>query len=471
MPKKSASKRSPAPDKLTLRVYNAGFGDCMLLTFHYPGFKRRVLIDFGSSSRPMNAAAGYMLKIALDIREQCRDAAGAAKLDAVVVTHRHSDHLSGFSTKGDGPGKIIASLKPDVVIQPWTEDPDAQPGATSAPAATYTGGKPDTKAFVASLRNMQSVAEAVVRESRNSYLGLGKQSAGNLRFLGDVNLPNRSAVDNLMQMGRDARAAYVNCGSASGLEAVLPGVKVHVLGPPTLEQTDAIRKERARDPQEFWQFCAYWRFQAGAGAALSGGRVFPKAEVYNLEKMPPRMRRFVSEAQKIRAGALLEIVRELDTAMNNTSVILLFEVGETKLLFPGDAQIENWAYALQQPQFQELLKDVLVYKVGHHGSLNATPRSLWGLFARKREQSGPGRLQTVLSSKPGKHGSEQSNTEVPRRTLVAELQKESDLFSTQTLTESEICKELEFDFGRRMENAGTRAQPAAKRGLTSKVDA
>jgi hypothetical protein len=292
-----------------------------------------------------------------------------------------------------------------------------------------------------------------------------------LRFLGDVNLANKSAVDNLMQMGQNARAAYVNCGSASGLEAVLPGVKVHVLGPPTLEQSDAIREERSRDPQEFWQFCAYWRFQAGASAALSGGRVFPKAEVYSLEKMPPRMRRFVSGAQKIRAGALLEIVRELDTAMNNTSVILLFEVGDTKLLFPGDAQIENWAYALQQPQFQKLLKDVLFYKVGHHGSLNATPRSLWGLFARKRQQAGPGRLRTVLSSKPGKHGSEQSNTEVPRRTLVAELQKESDFFSTQTLTESEICQELEFDFGRRTEAAGTRAQPAAKRGLSGSVNA
>jgi hypothetical protein len=113
----------------------------------------------------------------------------------------------------------------------------------------------------------------------------------------------------------------------------------------------------------------------------------------------------------------------------------------------------------------------LVYKVGHHGSLNATPKSLWDLFARKREQAGPGRLQTVLSSKSGKHGSAQSNTEVPRQTLVAELQKESDFFSTQALPKAEIFKEFEFDFGRRMENAGTSAQPAAKRGLAGKADA
>ena len=40
-------------------------------------------------------------------------------------------------------------------------------------------------------------------------------------------------------------------------------------------------------------------------------------------------------------------MRTLDDQMNNTSLILLFEVFGKKLLFPGDAQIENWSYALQ----------------------------------------------------------------------------------------------------------------------------
>ena len=68
----------------------------------------------------------------------------------------------------------------------------------------------------------------------------------------------------------------------------------------------------------------------------------------------------------------------LDQAMNNTNLILLFEIGAKKFLFSGDAQIENWTYALKAvpdvERVRELVADVGVYKVGHHGSLNATRR-------------------------------------------------------------------------------------------------
>ena len=73
--------------------------------------------------------------------------------------------------------------------------------------------------------------------------------------------------------------------------------------------------------------------------------------------------------------------------MNNTSVILLFEVG-ARPLFPGDAQVENWSYALEDAPDHEatraLLADVDLYKVGHHGSLNATPKKLLWEGFRKR---------------------------------------------------------------------------------------
>src|SRR5262249_61566168 len=105
-----------------------------------------------------------------------------------------------------------------------------------------------------------------------------------------------------------------------------------------------------------------------------------------------------------------------------------------RLLFPGDAQIENWSYALSKASVRTLLGDVAVYKVGHHGSLNATPKaSLWPLFKRRARKRSPDRLATLLSTMADKHGSTARGTEVPRSVLVAALGAESDLFNTEDL--------------------------------------
>jgi hypothetical protein len=143
------------------------------------------------------------------------------------------------------------------------------------------------------------------------------------------------------------------------------------------------------------------------------------------------VRWFVDQSRQIQAAQLLGLVRDLDSVMNNTSVILLLEVGQHKMLLPGDAQIENWAYALSQPRWTKLLKDVNLYKVGHHGSLNATPKPLWALFRNKGVPGKKGRLETLCSTKAGKHGSVTSGTEVPRRVLVDELKKASTFVSSE----------------------------------------
>jgi hypothetical protein len=136
----------------------------------------------------------------------------------------------------------------------------------------------------------------------------------------------------------------------------------------------------------------------------------------------------------VRGDQLLQLVRILDDAMNNTSLILLFTVLGRKLLFPGDAQLENWMYALEQRGVKKKLAGVDVYKVGHHGSTNATPKTLWKLFAKKKKTRAKGRLRTFMSTRRGKHGHASSGTEVPRKPLVEALEVESELFSTLTLT-------------------------------------
>jgi hypothetical protein len=406
------------PTRLTLRAYQVGFGDCFLLTFHYEKFDRHILIDFGSTGQPKSSGEKLMLRVAEDIRDEC-----AGKLHAVVATHRHKDHISGFATakNGKGSGDIIAACKPDVIIQPWTEDPNA---AADTGALGANGG--GNKSFVTALNDMHAISAAVLVEAERRKSVLGKTLHRELTFLGDDNISNRSAVENLMSM---APNVYVRYGSNSGLSKILPGVKVRVLGPPDLEQSQSVRVQRSKDEAEFWHFQAV----AEQFATRSDAKVFPKAKTYSALKTPPYTRWFIKRMRSLRGDQLLSIVRTLDKVLNNTSLILLFEAGDKRLLFPGDAQIENWSYALSKPSVRRALEDVHLYKVGHHGSLNATPKTLWNLFKKRSRRQTTGRLQTVVSTMPGKHGKPSNNTEVPRRPLVDALTAESDYFTTQEL--------------------------------------
>lgn len=414
------------PQKLTLRAYQVGFGDCFLLTFHYSNKDRHVLIDFGSTGQPKTAGPDLMLRVANDIKEQC-----GGKLHAVVATHRHKDHISGFATSdGKGSGDVIASCKPDAVIQPWTEDPKAQPDAIRQTDLS------DKKSFLGALESMHSVSESFLVELQRLRTGLSRTTFNQLAFLGEDNIKNKSAVENLMNMGRNH---YVNFGSKSGLESLLPGVKTWVLGPPTVEQSKDVLKMRSKDPDEFWHLLGL----SGLKAASGKGKLFPRAETYSA--LPAQTRWLIHRLQSLRGDQMLEIVRSLDKVMNNTSVILLFRIGNKKFLFPGDAQLENWAYALSKPSIRNLLKDVHLYKVGHHGSLNATPKTLWNLFENRSPTQSPTRLRSVASTMIGKHGTPSKGTEVPRTKLVEALKKESDYFSTQELKGKNIRKDFEFD--------------------------
>lgn len=430
------------PLKLVIRTYQVGFGDCFLLSFDYGADgERHVLIDFGSTSLPKDAPKDRMLEVARDIEQR-----SGGKLTAVVATHRHKDHVSGFATsKGRGSGDIIRGLDPDLVLQPWTEDPDLEPDAKGRPRPE--SGAPGAR--VAALASMNAVAGLVLEdipELKEEY-AIPKALREELEFLGDDNISNRSAVENLMTMGSQRR--YVSAGDSSGLEELLPGVETIVLGPPTVDQSDKVLKQRSEDENEFWHL----RKLAGEGAleeghGASASLFHPRYVLRTEAPFPEDTRWLIYKAKQMRGQQMLGIVRALDKALNNTSLILLMRVGDRSLLFPGDAQIENWSYALEQERYREMLKGVDVYKVGHHGSLNATPKTLWGLFAKRSEhEHAPDRLRSLMSTMPGKHGKSERRTEVPRTTLVEELKRETDFFSTDThLTAADLCHDIEIVF-------------------------
>ena len=427
-----------SPTKATLRAFNVGFGDCFLLSFAYAKDSRHVLIDFGSTRAPPGAAKNYMADIAAKIGLLTNN-----KLHMVVATHRHKDHISGFATtaKGKSSGRIIAGLKPELVLQPWTEDPDIAEDATG-PAA-------GPRAFVRSLAGMNGFAEQVHRftadksPEQGRKLGFSESEWNFLGFVGENNVSNKSAVKNLMTMGK-RKPRYLHAGQSADISGILPGVELLVLGPPTVDQHPNVSQQKAENAEQYWQLAS---MRGVAGGLDSGGEpgaqpvLFPGHAVATA----PHARWAEHRLAKMRKDMLFSMVTALDDAMNNTSLILLFRAGGKSLLFPGDAQWENWQYALSNPAYVKLLKEVDLYKVGHHGSRNATPKSLWELFNHKHASKGKkGRLVSVMSTMHNVHG-ESAATAVPRQTLVDELEKHSHHYSTENVEKGTLFTPIEFD--------------------------
>jgi hypothetical protein len=306
------------------------------------------------------------------------------------------------------------------VIQPWTEHPDVEESALESPTV-FTG------LALGYLRSLSSAQQFVAHLSDhlNKILpAAGPKTQKQIFHLAALAIPNQKAITRLTQMCK--KHAYVFAGSKSGLEKLLPGVRVTVLGPPTLSQTESIRNQIQKHEDEFWKLSARLAKISETSTATTGGKscLFPWAKTDSIAKSPSYVKWLIRKLNSAQLFNVQQIVRALDTALNNTSVILLFEMGDKVLLFPGDAQLENWQYALKNQDLKNRLSHVSLYKVGHHGSGNATPKSLWNLFAC-RDINKKKHLNSFLSTKSGRHAG------VPAKSLVKALESETEFHSTQ----------------------------------------
>ncbi len=102
--------------EVTVRMYRQGLGDCFLLAFPTVDPKQSyyMLIDCGVLTGTPGGAA--MLKqVAADIL-----AATGGQIHLLVVTHRHWDHIAGFSQADD----IFSQMTVHNLWLPWLENPD-----------------------------------------------------------------------------------------------------------------------------------------------------------------------------------------------------------------------------------------------------------------------------------------------------------------------------------------------------------
>jgi beta-lactamase superfamily II metal-dependent hydrolase len=403
------------PTSVGVRMYQVGFGDCFLLSFGYPDrSERHMLIDFGTTSRPRGSATP--LKIAESIEQRT-----GGRLDVLVITHRHRDHLSGLGSEKSAA--VIKRLAPKLVVLPWTEDP----------AAAHDAGIPHQallNALAAGGQYAATVDKAAPTKGTGSQSELAKRAR--------EQISNADAVAWLGAAAKTAKAEYLHSGEDSSIGDFIPGLEVLVLGPPTPKQWPDVQHQRAEDP-EYWMLGQQLldHYYAPDPTKRLYGQADPElplpTEYRRTDPAPGPERWIAARLRRQELASMTAIVRWLDDALNNTSLVLLLEAAGRRMLFAGDAQIENWGYALSQvkpkrSRLKRLLTEIDLLKVGHHGSRNATPRSLHKLWTE--HQAGSGRkFVAFMSTRAGVHGRTEA-TRVPRTTLVRALRDVADVYST-----------------------------------------
>lgn len=342
---------------LRIRMYNVGFGDSFLVTLPDA---RKVLVDCGFHSQgrgPMSAK-----ELVRQIVEDVTPPGGTPRIDVVIATHRHQDHVYAFN----------ASEWDEVEVgEVWTNWLENR----KDPEATRLWRKKD--AFTLALSKALPQFHLDPADQREVEFLLWNAGLGAPEQLGFEAWSNGGALDRLRDgfLRRDRpEPRYLPKTTAlpEALESpALPGVRVHVLGPARdPELIDELDPER---DGETYRALSVLASDAGAGALPGPFGPAWRCDAPATELEPDELEYLHYVA---RTSDALFAAQAVDGMINSTSLVLVLEVGKARLLLPGDAEWGTWKRILASEECCALLRSSTFVKVGHHGSHNATPKTL-----------------------------------------------------------------------------------------------
>jgi hypothetical protein len=380
------SRRQASPNnagdsnfRAKVRMYTHGLGDCFLITLPRKDAERDkffVMIDCGVILGTQNAAQ-KMAAVVDDIAATTDN-----RVDLLLATHEHWDHVSGFKQAEENLKRITFGE----VWLAWTEDPNDE--------FAKQLGKKRSKA-VAALR----MAEPRLRmaEASDSADEVGSM----LAFFGARGDATKEALEIVRRQSRGRPPRYCRPGEDpvrfDGVAA-----RFYVLGPPQNLKLLAKLLPSKRDPETYGltgtMFLADQLSDSLAANEDPDGpfgplQTIPRALAKEMDffkqrywGMGPAVAGDGDAWRRIDTAwfeGASELALQLDSETNNTSLVIAIELADQDvLLFAADAQIGNWL-SWQDLLWKvgdrtvtgpDLLKRTVLYKVGHHGSHNATLR-------------------------------------------------------------------------------------------------
>ena len=334
-------------DKLLIRLFDVGLGDCIYCRIpkaHKDGRDFHILIDCGSLS-----SSDYLSDAIKNLAPLLPSIGGKRHIDLLVVTHEHKDHMTGFGMKlwdGLSIGAIWMSAAMDL------NHPEAKRAQT-----------------------LHGFAAAAMQRAVRLNLALGPQ----LTDLAAAVALNETAMTTLrdtLPKANKITPAYVHSkSSAKDLALPLAGATITVLGPE--KDIDFYYLGDEGDPS-----------LRGALGFIDTGLPDPATAVPEERDVPLPANIDSGDFRQLRSRMLSTALAFADLdgkVCNNTSVVLLIEWQGKRLLFVGDAEWDgaykegkkaNCSWNVMWNLRKKKLDGAMAfYKIGHHGSVNATP---WG---------------------------------------------------------------------------------------------
>ena len=438
---------------IRVRMYRVGFGDFFLITcLDDKGTPRHIVIDCGVFKG--TSQTGDIQSIEAAVADMAQTTNGQVAL--LIMTHRHADHIAGFARCAD----TFKTLTIGGVWMPIWES-EYEPTAVKFQAEltrTALGLRQHLTTLGASASEAQVTARKYMENATGEFDVASAAAMGS----------NAVALDLLKHGFTGVTPDYYKAGDTATLPQALvdAGLSCRILGPPPVTDIDLMKlmdlqknvgqyltNNGGEDTSLCHPFGTEWEVDPATAPTDNPSECFVPESFREWVQQPRKSWEAVtsneaSHARRKMEGALRQLqpiaaltaAKQLNSFLNNQSLVVLFTFKGKKLLFVGDAQAGNWEHWLFETDTpdkqasgkigtvaQQILTSLDFYKVGHHGSGNATPKAAADAMGAQGHK-----FAAMCSTQADVYGTENPDdptkgTEVPRGPLLEQLASESAL--------------------------------------------